>query len=126
MNAPPNALRSTSVTFGTLASAKACTSFAPWRITPPFSCFVPGMKPGVSTNTSSGMPNALQVRTNFAPLEADSESSTPPMNFGWLAMMPTGLPSMRAKPQTMLRAQRGPHSSIRPPSTTPRTTSRTS
>ena len=29
MNAPPNALRSTSVTFGTLASANACTSLAP-------------------------------------------------------------------------------------------------
>jgi hypothetical protein len=68
----------------------------------------------------------LHVRTNFAALVADSESSTPPMNFGWLATMPTGLPSMRAKPQTTLRAQRGLHSSSRPPSTVPRTTSRTS
>jgi hypothetical protein len=84
------------------------------------------MKPGVSTNTTSGMPNALHVRTNFAPLVAESESSTPPMNFGWLAMMPTGLPSRRPKPQTMLRAQRGLHSSSRPPSIVPRITSRTS
>ena len=30
----------------TVAAANACTSFAPWRITPPFSCLVPGMKPG--------------------------------------------------------------------------------
>ena len=37
------------VSFGTRASANACTSLAPWRITPAASCFVPGMKPGVST-----------------------------------------------------------------------------
>ena len=33
MNAPPKALRSITVTLGTVASANACTSFAPWRIT---------------------------------------------------------------------------------------------
>ena len=78
MNAPPNALRSTTVTFGTVASANACTSLAPWRITPDCSWRLPGRKPGVSTRTTSGRPNALQVRTKRAPLEADSESSTPP------------------------------------------------
>ncbi len=78
MSAPPNALRSTTVTFGTVASANACTSFAPWRMTPARSCVVPGMKPGVSTSTTSGRPNALQVRTKRAPLLPDSASSTPP------------------------------------------------
>ena len=78
MNAPPNALRSTSVTFGTWASANACTSFAPWRITPPCSWRVPGMKPGVSTSTTSGSPKALQVRTKRAALEPESASRTPP------------------------------------------------
>ena len=34
MNAPPNALRRMTVTLGTVASANACTSLAPWRITP--------------------------------------------------------------------------------------------
>ena len=59
MNAPPNALRSTTVIFGTEASANACTSLAPWRITPPCSCLVPGMKPGVSTSTISGRPKRV-------------------------------------------------------------------
>ena len=46
MKAPPNALRRITVTRGTVASANACTSVAPWRITPAASWRVPGMKPG--------------------------------------------------------------------------------
>ncbi len=34
---------------------------------------------------------------NRAALSALSTKSTPPLCFGWLATMPTGLPSMRAK-----------------------------
>ncbi len=42
MYAPPNALRVTSVTRGTTASAKACSSFAPRRTTPSHSWPTPG------------------------------------------------------------------------------------
>src|SRR3954454_17818481 len=104
MNAPPNALRSTTVTFGTVASANACTSLAPWRMTPMLSCLVPGMKPGVSTSTTSGRPKALQVRTKRAALAADSASSTPPRYFGWLAMTPTERPSRRGGPHRTVGA----------------------
>ena len=78
MNAPPNALRTTTVTRGTVASANACTSLAPWRITPAASWRVPGRNPGVSTSTTSGRPNRLQVRTNRAAFWELSASSTPP------------------------------------------------
>jgi hypothetical protein len=43
MCAPPKLLRSVTVTRGTVASAKAYTSLAPWRMTPARSCAVPGM-----------------------------------------------------------------------------------
>ena len=59
MNAPPKALRTITVTLGTVASANACTSLAPWRMTPSRSWREPGRKPGVSTSTSSGSPKAL-------------------------------------------------------------------
>ena len=66
MNAPPNALRTITVTRGTVASAKACTSLAPWRITPPCSWRVPGRNPGVSTSTTIGSPKRLHERTKRA------------------------------------------------------------
>src|ERR1039458_8077645 len=78
MNAPPNALRRITVTLGTVASTKACTSFAPWRITPSFSWRVPGRKPGVSTSTSSGRAKALHVRTKRAAFWEAATSGTPP------------------------------------------------
>src|SRR5213082_1310496 len=40
------------------------------------------MKPGVSTSTTSGRPNALQVRTNRAAFCAASASITPPRYLG--------------------------------------------
>ena len=42
MYAPPYALRVTRVTRGTVASANACSSFAPRRTTPSHSCPTPG------------------------------------------------------------------------------------
>ena len=36
--APPYALRVITVSFGTVASAYAYSSFAPWRMMPPHSC----------------------------------------------------------------------------------------
>ena len=78
MNAPPNALRTIRVIRGTVACANACTRPAPWRITPAPSCRVPGMYPGVSTSTSSGIPNASHLETNRAPFSDAAASSTPP------------------------------------------------
>ena len=40
--APPYALRVITVSLGTVASAYAKSSLAPWRMTPPCSCAVPG------------------------------------------------------------------------------------
>ena len=45
-----------------------------------------------------------QKRTKRAPLREASESSTPASASGWLATMPTVVPSMRAKPVTMFLA----------------------
>jgi hypothetical protein len=53
----------------------------------------------------------------------DSMSSTPASTFGWLPTMPTGMPSMRAKPHTIDFAQCGKYSKNSPSSTTWRITS---
>jgi hypothetical protein len=45
-------------------------------------------------------------------------SSTPASTIGWLPTTPTGRPSRRAKPHTMLRAQCGKYSKNSPSSTT--------
>ncbi len=71
---------------------------------PPYSCTVPGRKPGTSSNVTSGMLNASQNRTNRAPFTDASMSSVPASTAGWFATMPTGRPSSRANPTTMLRA----------------------
>ena len=92
------------VSFGTVASAKAYRSFAPWRMIPPHSCSVPGRKPGTSTNVTSGMLNASQVRTKRAAFVEASMSSTPAREAGWLPTTPTEWPPSRAKPHTMLVA----------------------
>ena len=49
-------------------------------------------------------------------------SSTPASIIGWLPTMPTGWPSTRLKPQTMLFAQCGKYSKNSPSSTTSRMT----
>ena len=92
------------VTFGTVASANAYSSLAPWRMMPPHSCAVPGRKPGTSQNVSSGMLNASQVRTKRAALADASMSSTPASCAGWLPTIPTVKPSSREKPQMMFLA----------------------
>ena len=94
--APPYALRVITASFGTVASQYAYSSFAPWRMIPPHSCVVPGRKPGTSTNVSSGMLNASQVRTKRAALLDESMSSTPASERGWLPTMPTTWPPSRA------------------------------
>ena len=55
------------VIFGTVASANAYSSFAPFVMMPPHSCAVPGRNPGTSSNVMSGILNASQKRTKRAP-----------------------------------------------------------
>ncbi len=65
------------VSFGTVASAKAYSSFDPWRMIPPHSCAVPGKNPGTSTNVSSGMLKQSQKRTKRAAFTDASMSRQP-------------------------------------------------
>src|SRR5262249_58264872 len=85
--------------------------------TPPYSCAVPGRKPGTSTKVTIGMLKASQKRTNRAALRLASESSTPASTIGWLATKPTVRPAMRPEPVTMLRADASEHSKETPSST---------
>src|SRR6266480_4960901 len=87
--APPYAFRVMTVTFGTVASANANSSFAPCLMMPPYSWTVPGRKPGTSSKVTSGMLNASQNRTNRAPFTEASISSVPASTAGWFATIPT-------------------------------------
>ena len=92
------------VTLGTVHSAYAYSSLAPCLMMPPYSWLVPGMKPGTSTKVTTGMLKASQKRTKRAALMLLLMSRQPASTSGWLATMPTTLPSMRPKPMTMLAA----------------------
>src|ERR1019366_9356105 len=85
------------VILGTVASEKAYINFAPWVMMPPYSCWVPGRKPGTSSKVISGMLKQSQKRTKRAPLMLALMSSTPARKLGWLATMPTGLPWRRGE-----------------------------
>ena len=56
---------------------------------PPYSCAVPGMKPGTSTKVNTGMLNASQKRTKRAALMLLLMSRQPASTSGWFATMPT-------------------------------------
>ncbi len=71
---------------------------------PPYSCAVPGRKPGTSTNVTSGMLKQSQNRTNRAAFTEALMSRHPARCAGWLATMPTGRPPSRPKPTTMFGA----------------------
>jgi len=90
---------------------------------PPYSCAVPGMKPGTSTKVTTGMPNASQKRTKRAALMLLLMSRQPASTIGLLATMPTVWPSMRPKPITMFFAWSGCSSKKSPSSTTLRISS---
>jgi hypothetical protein len=105
------------VTFGTVAAATAWSIFAPWRMIPACSTFVPTMKPGTSIRKTSGIPKALQRFTKRAALSAESLSRIPPRWRGWLATIPAGRPPKRAKPVTSVRAHCGLSSNSSPSST---------
>ena len=87
---------------------------------------MPGMKPGVSTKTTSGRRKRSQRQMKRLAFSAAAASITPPSLRGWLAITPTGRPSMRPIAVTMFGAQRGETSSICPESTQAAITSRTS
>ncbi len=106
------------VSFGTVASANAKSSFAPCRMMPPNSCFVPGRKPGTSSKTTRGTLKASQKRTKRAPFTDASMSRTPARWSGWFATTPTGRPPSRAKPTMMFLAQSAWISKKSPSSTT--------
>src|SRR6201996_183739 len=93
----PYALRTITEIFGTLASETALIIFAPWRMIPSRSTWVPIMNPGTSARNRSGMLNALQVQMNRAALSEESTNSTPPLTLGWLATIPITRPSRRAE-----------------------------
>ena len=82
MYAPPYALRVTSVTRGTTASANACSSFAPRRTTPSHSWPDAGQVAGTSTSTTSGTPNASHIRTNRAAFSARRRPGSRPAAAG--------------------------------------------
>ena len=103
---------------GTVLSQYAYSSFAPWRIMPPYSWSTPGRNPGTSTKVTIGMLNASQVRTKRAAFSLLSMSSTPANTIGWLPTTPTAWPFKREKPHTMLFAQCGKYSKNSPSSMT--------
>ena len=106
------------VSLGTVASANAYSNLAPCLMMPPNSCAVPGKKPGTSTKVTSGMLKQSQKRTNRAAFTDASMSRQPARCAGWFATTPTGRPSRRANPTTMLGAYSGWISKRSPSSTT--------
>ena len=91
------------------------TRAAAWRRggsrRPPPAC-VPGMKPGrVDEHDERQAEARCRCARSARPSRPRPASITPPRYRGWLAITPTGRPSMRASAVTMLRAQRGETSS---------------
>ena len=83
------------VNLGTLAVATAVTILAPLRAMPSFSYLRPTMKPVMFCKKISGILRWQHSSMKCAPFSADSLNKMP-----LLAMMPTIMPSMRAKPVT--------------------------
>ena len=80
--APPYALRVMTVTFGTVASAKANSSFAPCLMIPPYSCWCRAEIRARLQMSSSGMLKQSQKRTKRAPFTDALMSSVPARNAG--------------------------------------------
>ena len=83
------------VIFGTCAQATAVTILAPSLAMPPASYFRPTMKPAMFCRNSSGMRRWQHSSMKCAAFIALSQNRMP-----LLAMMPTGMPSICAKPVT--------------------------
>ncbi len=84
---------------------------------PPYSCAVPGRKPGTSSKVTSGMLKASQKRMKRAPLTLASMSTQPASTAGWLATTPATRPPKRAKPTIRFCAWSAMTSSHEPAST---------
>mmetsp|Transcript_28353 Transcript_28353/g.64521 ORF Transcript_28353/g.64521 Transcript_28353/m.64521 type:complete len:304 (-) Transcript_28353:74-985(-) len=111
------------VTFGTVASAYAKRSLAPFFMIPPCSWPVPGRKPGTSTNVSRGMEKASQNRTNRAAFSELDMSRHPARVWGLFPTTPTVRPSILPNAVTMFLAWSGCISNMEPWSITSRITS---
>ena len=83
------------VNLGTAAVATAVTILAPLRAMPSFSYLRPTMKPVMFCKNTSGIFRWQQSSMKCVAFSADSLNKMP-----LLAMMPTGMPSICAKPQT--------------------------
>ena len=106
------------VTRGTRARANAPSSAAPWRMTRGALLRGAGQEAGrVRRARRAAGRSGRRARRTRRPSRAAAASRQPPRWRGWLAITPTGEPSMRAKPTTRLRAQRGASSSSAPAST---------
>ena len=69
----------TTANFGTVASEYAKSNFAPCLIIPPYSCTIPGRKPGTSINVKIGILKQSHVRINLAAF-TDASISRQPAN----------------------------------------------
>ena len=85
------------VSLGTAAPATAVTSLAPSLAMPRCSYSRPTINPVTFCKKISGIRRWQATSTKCAALRALSEKRTP-----LLAMIPTGCPCRRAKPQTMV------------------------
>src|SRR4030065_86553 len=72
---------------------------------PPYSCEVPGRKPGTSTKVTSGMLKQSQKRTKRAAFTEALMSRHPARCAGWLATIPPGRPRGRAKADDDVRRE---------------------
>ena len=80
---------------GTCAVATAVTSLAPSLAMPPASYLPPTMKPEMFCRNSKGVRRWQASSMKWAPFSALSENRMP-----LLARIATGMPQIRAKPQT--------------------------
>ena len=86
---------------GTVSAAPATSRREPCRTSPSASAAGPTMYPGQSTSESTGTPKASHNCRNRAALSAAPAVMAPAMTMVLLAIMPTGLPSMRPKAVTI-------------------------
>ena len=79
------------------ASANACSSLAPWRITPAPPAWCRAGSRACPRARRAAARTRCRCARSGPPSAPPSASITPPRYQGWLAITPTGRPSMRAK-----------------------------
>ena len=90
-------------TYGVRLRVSVVTMRAPARTMPSSSCGLPTEKPGSSAKYTSGRWNVSQSSIRRMVFSPAAMSMEPPLNFGWLAITPTGWPLIRASPVTRAR-----------------------